>query len=247
MSTRSITRRAPGGFTLVELLVVIGIIAMLIGILLPALNRARQSAISAQCESNLRQISNGVFMYVGDAKGKMVPYSASIGTPAATVYWPQIILPYLNNAQAVWICKNFPQYDNASLSTLNASDYGINLDHVASSINGTPIPVSMASFRGTSHILLLADTQYSVPLHAKYGTSSFTAGFLRTYSPPDQAAITPATAASTYLQTTAGMDFRHTGHANVVYLDGHVGPVTQKQVVSNDGDLFGYYAAKYLY
>ena len=247
MSTRPITRRPYRGFTLVELLVVVGIIALLIGILLPALSRARQAAISVQCASNLRQISNGVFMYVGDAKGKMVPYSASIGSPAATAYWPQIILPYLKSVQTVWICKNFPQYDNSNLSTLNASDYGINLDHVASSINGSPVPLSLASIRGTSHILFLADTLYSVPLHAKYGTSSFTAGFLRTYSPPDQAALSPQTAASTFLQTNAGIDFRHTGHANVVYLDGHVGPVTQKQVVSNAGDLFGYYDAKHIY
>jgi prepilin-type N-terminal cleavage/methylation domain-containing protein/prepilin-type processing-associated H-X9-DG protein len=241
------SHRARRAFTLVEVLVVIGIIALLIGILLPALNRARQAAISVQCASNLRQISNGAFMYIGDAKGKMISYSASLGTPPATVYWPQILLPYLKNVQTVWICKNFPQYDNSNLSTLNASDYGINLDHVASSINGTPVPVSMATFRGTAHILFFADTQYSVPPHARYGTSSFTAGFLRTYSPPDQAAITPATAASTYLATNAGIDYRHTGHANVVYLDGHVGPVTQKQVVANDGDLFGYYEAKHLY
>ena len=76
------------GFTLVELLVVIGIIAILIGILLPVVRRARQSAQTTQCLSNIRQINQGVLAYVTDHRSRMFPFYA--GMP-----WQAIVLPYV--------------------------------------------------------------------------------------------------------------------------------------------------------
>lgn len=57
------------GFTLVELLVVIGIVALLISILMPALQRARTAAQRTQCLSNLRQIAVGYRMYIDENRG----------------------------------------------------------------------------------------------------------------------------------------------------------------------------------
>lgn len=100
------------GFTLVELLVVIGIIAVLISILLPALNRARMQASSVQCMSNLKQIGIAIELYAnanqgklpyGDWNGNRIDGSDSGGAPDRAARWVSLLQNTLNSkAGASW-------------------------------------------------------------------------------------------------------------------------------------------------
>src|SRR4051812_31606371 len=103
-------------FTLVELLVVIGIIALLISILLPALANARRSANTVKCLSNLRQVGNAAQMYAGDFRGALPVCRQDYpdpGTPVNQYYWIDMLTPYASRLSAAAIGSNPNQSDQS--------------------------------------------------------------------------------------------------------------------------------------
>ena len=91
--SRFLTPPKPKGFTLIELLVVIAIIAVLMGILLPALQRVRKQAKGAVCKSNLRQIGVAANLYAATYEN-YIPRSAEWGGRVRP--WFQLFMPLLS-------------------------------------------------------------------------------------------------------------------------------------------------------
>ncbi|MEM6315453.1 MAG: prepilin-type N-terminal cleavage/methylation domain-containing protein [Planctomycetota bacterium] len=119
-NTKSPTRRNRHGFTLVELLVVIGIIALLISILLPSLQRARQSAVNIQCLAQQREIGTFFLLYAGEYD-QTLPFSRKGSTethPEAAIQ-----AAYPNGTTYIWSTTFLLPYAVEDPDALNNVNY----------------------------------------------------------------------------------------------------------------------------
>src|SRR2546426_5602677 len=100
-------------FTLIELLVVIAIIAVLIGLLLPAVQKVREAANRAKCQNNLKQLGIATHNYASTYQDKLPGASCSVaGVPGNILYW---LLPYVEQDAL------FRQYNTAAAGGGNGS------------------------------------------------------------------------------------------------------------------------------
>lgn len=229
------------GFTLVELLVVIGIIALLISILLPSLNKARQAAITVQCASNLRQMGQGYFIYASENKGSLPPFEEK---NAAYNYLTNrmhldFIAPYLgvkDPVAAQWggtkvVGVNYLNCP-ADTSPDEYSAYGVNYAEVFS----YPPP----SDTGSKKLVKIPPTCFvSMDASTHFIYSPITVPLdVDTDGDGKKDTSTYLTAYPVWHYNQARPK-RHNGRANYLFPDGHVDLRTLNQWLNNENRIWG--------
>lgn len=227
-------QRTVYGFTLVELLVVISIIAMLLAILMPSLQRARENAKTAICRNNLKQMGLASVMYSGEYNDAMVPEDSYWAMPAANRHsypWYFSLMPFIGNKKpasgeivnrhgSVQIFKCPSQKD-----VFNADNGGVlyGLDVICAthfSESSAPIIVKRISIKQPSLRMHIADSMD----RTKPVKPELTKKYMLRLMPPEFGQYI-----TTWLQTHESgytndlpVSDRHNGGSNVLFIDGHV-------------------------
>lgn len=200
-------------FTLIELLVVIAIIAILAGMLLPAINKAREKGRSARCITNIKQVTTGFILYCNDSDDWMVPMGNDeirwCGKNTGSSYTGGGgIMDYLNEGikACPTLIKNFADGDATWMNT-GCGGYGYNKVAGGALVysNSPVVPIAkITQAENPSETIAFADS-----IQFNYSDKK----------PIEMFYLSPPIA---YNDPYPDMHFRHDKRANVSFLDGHV-------------------------
>lgn len=231
------------GFTLVELLVVIGIIALLISILLPSLNKARESAIRVSCLSNLRQIATGLQIYGNDNKNSLPPFGIMGG--AYVDYWCGVLMPYLASTEPAnnrMVGLNFLTCPADADITKDWITYGVNFTASWTDPIIFSIPNGYPGVAGSNKITQLKSGTFLVMdmHHLAWGPAIYSPLVLPlNNAPSNDTNIQYQVTYSPGLSYNGAAFMRHRMSVNASFADGSARTVTLEQWKNNDNNLWG--------
>lgn len=221
-----IPMKKASGFTLVELLVVIGIIALLIAILMPALAKARIAAVCTQCMSNRRQLMTAFIQYTFDNNNRMPPQDCSDTQPVSGNYpWytNRYLGRYLNNTKIPTAANGYPSTCNNSwllicpalLTSPNVEGLGIGINGAWN--NGMLVTGPGSRSNVYTQIIRPADTIMFVDV--MYDNSGYRAYIMEQLYQGDTG--DPGDTARSWSGSNRCVAYRHGKQTVVGFADGH--------------------------